>query len=144
MNSNVISGGIELVNKSRVAQVEADAAALIKQIIDQKASIDSRRVSIKLEQDCLVALGNEILTQRGVLGTEWTGDLNMNQVTILKSIEALNKAKQGVVDLKSQGHTNNIIKQLDAIKGHEKVIAELQEKLGKLAVEVVTPSTVLG
>ena len=142
-NTTVINAGIELVNKSKMAKVEQDVAALVNQICGELKCISMQQETIKLEQVAVQKLSKDLITQDDVFGTVVT-DPNQNEQTIAKVIYDMNKAKQSQVELKSQVHVQRIDNAKDSIVEHQKKIVELREKLSKLKLDEVTITEVLG
>lgn len=142
MNS-ATQAGLEAVNKSRQSAVEAEAQSLINLILSNQKCIAGYEQAIKLEQAELAKLADDTITQSGVMGVEFTGTLNSNQVTIANAIKKLNDSRQESVSLKSQKHINAVTRTQDTIKELDKQIAEWRDKLAKLAAEVVTAEQVV-
>jgi SMC interacting uncharacterized protein involved in chromosome segregation len=136
--------GLAAVNQSRQNEVEAKASNLINSILKSRNHIKVYRDHIETERKVLAEIGNDVITQDGVMGTEFPVELNANQVTILNVIKKLNDAKQEQVSLRSQKHINAINSYQDTIGNLNKQIAEWNKQLAELSVEVVTEAEIAG
>lgn len=130
--------GLDAINKSRQAMVESEAKQIIDLILLKRKGIKVHQDTIKLEQESLEKLANDVILQRDVLGREYTGTLNVNQVTIAKVIAAMNDANTKKVELVSQSHLNRIDHARKQIASLEKEIAEWIGKMEKLEADVIT------
>jgi len=142
-NNTVISAGVTLVNKAKQAQVENTAQYLIGCITSEQAAIKLAQQSIKLEQENLSKLGLSLLTAEDVFGTVPTNP-NMNQKTILESLEKMNKNKQAQVELQSQTYIQRVDQHKAGIKAREKNIADYRKQLSDLSADVVTEAQIMG
>lgn len=143
MNSNIINSGVDAVNKSRLANVESRAQTLITQIESNRKGIESYEPHIKAEQEALSKLGLNTLTAKGMFGEEPSGELTVNQVTILKVIAKINESRQSQVELSSQSHINKIESYRKTQESLQVQINEWQKQLRELSVDVVTVEKVL-
>lgn len=136
--------GLAAVNKGRQIAVENQAVSLIGCITNNQKAIATYEASIKQEQEALAKLAGDVVTMKQVLGTEFTGTLNPNQVTIANAIKKHIDAKQEQVSLQSQGHINRMESSRTTIKGLELQIAEWRKQLAALSVDVVKAEQVVG
>jgi len=141
-NNNAVKLGVEAFNKANQAVVEQQAVALIRQIRCNQGYIAANEKSIdgiKKQHD---ELAEDVVTQKRVLGTEFTGPLNPNQQTIVNAIKALNDANQEAVKVNSQGFINSIKSLENTNASYRKSNEELMKQLNALSVDVVTVEAV--
>ena len=143
MSNNAVNLGVNAYNAAQQAVVEEKAKGLISLIVSSQKSLKDYDGFIKLEQESLQKLADDAVTQSSVIGTQWTGELNPNQVTIVNAIKKLNDDKQDQVKLLSQKHINKIEGYRSTVKGINETIADLRKQLNELGVSAVTVESVI-
>lgn len=136
--------GLDAVNKSRQMAVAAQAECLINRISANRKGIQGYQDQIAVEQKKNADLSNDLVTQKSVLGYEFTGTLNPNQVTILNAIKKINESRQEQVSLQFQKNSNVIDNHLKTIAALTGEINEWVKQLNALSVDVVTAAQVTG
>ena len=136
--------GINAHNEAKQKEVVSKAQSMITLIVAALAATKANKEAIAKEQEKAQALALDVIDQKAVLGTEFTGELNMNQVTILKAIEEQNKARQESVKITAQAITQRIDSYNKGIKAQEEHIAKLRKELNELAADTVTVSQIVG
>ncbi len=144
MSNQATVAGVDAVNKARQAEVLAKAQSLINGIVGNNGRIKEHNEQIVYHQGVLKEMAEDVVTQKSVLGADFTGPLNPNQATIAEAIKKINEAKQASVSLNAQHQTNAVLREQAAIKLLENSNADLRNQLNELAVDVVTITTVAG
>lgn len=142
-NNTAIGLGVSAFNQAKQNEVEQKAKGLVALIIGAQKAIKDNEEFIKTEQDCLLKLADDAVTQASVIGTQWTGELNPNQVTIVNAIKKLNDDKQDQVKLLSQKHVNKIDLYRSTIKGLNDSIVDYRKQLTELSVDVATVESIV-
>jgi uncharacterized coiled-coil protein SlyX len=144
MTTNVISNAITAVNEAKQKAVEAEAQSLIGYIQSEQATIKRLEADIVEHQKELAKTAHDVIDHQSVMGTAAPTNPNINEATIAKVIEDLNKAKQKSVEVVATRLSEAITNKQASIKATQDRIKDLREKLLKLQAEVVTEQTVLG
>lgn len=143
-NQTIVSNGINATNEQRQAAVEAQARAIIQNILMEQNNIKTYRSHITGYQEQLKKLSLNIISDVDVLGSTLPSTLNANQQTIAKAIQQTNESCQSRVKEQTTEIINSITSWEQSIKGCEDRIAKLREQLSALSVDVVTADQVLG
>ena len=145
MSNKVVGQAIQNLNDANMQAAANKASALIvrvKGLQTQLASEAKTETELKKE---LNLLQTPDITDVTILGTALpTSNLNLNQQTIAKAIETLQKGKQGRVQELSDRLTQGIAQSQEAQAAIQKNIDKLVEELQAITPEVVTESEITG
>lgn len=142
--NTITSNALNQLNQDKQAQVVDQAQGKITYILRERTSIASHREAIKVHQEALQKITEDVIKAEDVFGRPPSVTPSQNEATILRAIKERNDDKQKCVESKSKGHLTEIDGHLSAIKGCEERIAGLQKELGDLAADVVTETQVMG
>jgi hypothetical protein len=142
MSNQATVAGVDAVNKARQTEVLNKAQSLINGILGNNRTIKDCQVRIVEQQKCLAEIADDVVTQAGVLGADFSAPLNPNQQTIVEAIKKVNDARQATVALNGQHHTNEVLRLQGAIKVANKSNEDLRKQLSELSADVVTVGTV--
>lgn len=143
-NNQIVAAGINQINEGNQKSVVSTATGIITQIVDAQARIASRKETNEHLAENLKELEHMDVNYRSITGQDVPATPNMNQQTILKTLEEINKTEQKNVANRAAQIADSVRANSDAIKKDEKYIAELRERLAKLSVEVVSASDIVG
>lgn len=141
--NTITENALAQLNQDKQGRVVEIAQSKITYILQEKERIASYRESVKLEQEMVQKLANDILTAESVFGRPASTSPSLNEVTILQAIKQRNDDKQKCVEKCSKEHLMKIEGYLSSIKGCEDRIAGLRKELEELAVATVTASQVM-
>ena len=144
MSNTVTTNALAQLNKDRQAKVTDEAQAKITYLLREQATIKSCQESIKVHQDAVKLLVEDVLTAESVFGRPASVTPTQNEVTILNAIKERNDAKQKSIEANSKSHLGAITEMNATITACNARIATLREELSKLAADVVTETQVLG
>jgi len=138
--TNAIAG----VNKDKQAVIVDQAQAKITYILREQGSIKGYQENIKVHQEALAKLADDVLTAEAVFGRPASLTPSISEATILTAIAKRNEEKQKTVEANGKSHVAAIDGYNASIKGCNDRIAKLREELNALATDVVTEAQVLG
>lgn len=144
MSNQAIALGVAAYNESRKSEVSAEAERIIGAVREHQSTIEKLTKLIVDEQEKVRKLAQDVVKVDDIVGAPWAGELNINQKTIVETIENINKNRQDMVQLNSQSHINRIEGWKKDIKNTQEGIAKLREEMNNLALETVTASQVMG
>ena len=136
--------GINAHNEQRSKQAVGKAQTLIANILTCQANIKGNESAIAEEQKRLAAIADDMVTLKGVVGYEFSGELNMNQITIAKAVEEANKVRQDNVRVQTQAIVNRIDSYQKAIKANNECIEKNRKELSEIAADTVTVAQIVG
>lgn len=142
--NTTVANAINAVNEAKQKAVESEAMRLIGYIREEQAGITRLEGEIKLHQEELAKVAHDIISAESVMGRPAPTNPNVNEVTIGKVIEELNKSKQKSVEVVATRLSEAITNKQASIKATNERITELRDKLSKLQADVVTTEIVLG
>lgn len=142
--NTVTTNALAQLNKERQARVTDEASAKITYLLKEQATIKSCQDSIKVHQEAVSKLVEDVLTAESVLGRPASVTPTQNEVTILSAIKERNDAKQKCIEANSKSHISAITDFNATIAACNGRIAKLREEMAALAADVVTETQVLG
>lgn len=140
VTTNAIAG----VNKDKQAQVVDQAQAKITYILKEQGSIKGYQENIKVHQEALAKLADDVLTADMVFGRPASLSPSISEATILTAIAKRNEEQQKRIEQNGKAHVASIDGYNASIKGCNDRITKLREELNALATDVVTEAQVLG
>jgi len=140
--NQVVAEAVSKLNEQRTEQVVQEAVRLSNQIIEKQQKIEKCRESIKALQVEAGKLAKDVIDANRIFGGALPA--NANAETLGKVLEAANKARQYNIEQSGKRLTDAITAEQDTIVLLQKGITELQEKILKLEVPVVTVEQVAG
>ncbi len=145
MSNKVVAAAIENLNAANLEAASNKASGLIVRIKGLQTQLAAQ---VKTEAELKVEL-NKLqtpdITDVSILGSPLpTSGLNLNQQTIAKAIEALQKGKQGSVQAQSDRLAGGIAQAQAEQANIQTVIDKLVSELNQITPEVVTESEITG
>ena len=142
MNSNTttVSNAVAAINEARQKSMMAAAQSIILNIDGQQKNIVGHQKAIEVYQAKITALRKPIYSQSELLGTQLTGSLNQNEVTIALAIETMNSEKQKLIEAQTKLVLEDITSQLGQIAACEKNIEAYRKQLSELTLDEVSTS----
>jgi dihydroxyacid dehydratase/phosphogluconate dehydratase len=140
--SDVIVDAVAAHNQRKVEEARNEGVRLIECINQEKAKIAGCNERIKALREEGDKFSKDVISVESVFG----GSLpeNANSETILKVVEAANKARQFEVEQKTKRYTDSITQEQDAIKAIQLRTDKYAEQLKALKPAVVTVDQIVG
>lgn len=143
-NTAVVTNAVSLVNQANQSRVEAQAAELVKSILERQTANVAVNARIVSHREALAEIAGDTInpsTIGVVLPTDESTD-TASQKTVRNVIATLNKAKQDDIQYKSGNIVRAITNEQATLVVMDKQIADLQVKLLALSAETVTEAQV--
>jgi archaellin len=140
--NTITQNALDQLNKDKQAKVVDLAQSKITYILKEKEQIASYRESIKVHQEAVSKMAEDMLTDQDVFGRPASTTPSQNEATILQAIKQRNDDKQKSIEANSKCHLQQIDASLAAIKGCEDRIIGLRKELDELAVATVTEAQI--
>lgn len=140
--NQVVAEAVSKLNEQRTEAVVQEAVRLSNQIVEKQGKIAKCRETIKALQDEANKLAKDVIDSNRIFGGALPA--NANAETLGKVLEAANKSRQYNIEQSGKRLTDSITNEQDAIVLLEKGIKELQDKILKLEVPVVTVEQIAG
>ncbi len=145
MSNKVVQTAIDNLNAANLEAASNRASGLIVRIKGLQVELARQAKTEEELKAELNKLQTPDITDVAILGKALpTSGLNLNQQTIAKAIEALQKGKQGSVQVLSDRLTQGIAQSQEQQASTQASINKLIEELEKIAPEVVTESEITG
>ena len=144
MNTNITTNAIAGINQDKQTQVVDLAQAKICFILKEQQQVAKYRENIKVHQEALAKLAEDVLTAEQVLGRPASTSPTVSEVTILKAIAKRNEEKAKFIESNSKSHVAEIDGYNKSIAGCQERIVALRKELDALAADVVTVDQVVG
>lgn len=144
MSTTVTTNAIAGVNKDKQNAIVDLAQAKITYILRERAQIKGYRDCIKVQQEALSKLAEDVLTADMVFGRPASLSPSISEATILTAIAKRNEEKQKCIEAGGKTHVAAIDGYNASIKGCNDRIEALRKELNALATDVVTEAQVLG